>query len=443
MSCTQTNGIQNASQVDVSIGLQNSFGTPNYQNIEHINAQTTDPSQGTVTIQTKTRIGAKTNFDVQKTLTNVDKSITIHNTPNQLNTLSQWAFGEPTYSDDLHLELLQIINNNSLNNPKITYSVVATAETVKLIKNDTSTGVSVATDLASVNLPTAISGVITAINAVTGFSATQLIGSATTQWNFVGTVALEVYGIVPATTTQSTEAQISIYSPLSNCPKFATLIHTLFKDNTTEKEYRADVDCLVQSMNITLPKDDTSTIEISYLASKNLDVPSVSIGTPKPNDTATLYKSSEGLYDITLGEYQFPTITEVSSSLTLTNNPDKGWKGNQLNTGISSFMYESQINAYLTKEIYTYITNSYETNIESESYIPTIMRILNQQFVDETNSIPYQFMYIIPRAKITQAPTFTVEAGATIPFPFTIQATDTAETTDFRSLYFVVIHKKI
>lgn len=443
MPCTQTNGIQNASQVDISIGIQTEFGTPNLTDIQHINAQTTDPSQGTVTIQQKKRVGAKTNFDVQKTLTTVDKAITLHNTPNQLNTIAQWAFGDPTYSDDLYLELLQVVNNNPLTDPNISYKVVSTADNIKLFKTDTSTGSLVDTELASVDTPTPISGVISAINGVSGFSATQLIGSTASQWDYEGTIALEVYSLVPATMTQSTEAQISIYSPLASCPKFATIIHTLFKDNTAETDYRADEDCLVQSMNIALPKDDTSSIEISYLASKNVGVESANIGTPKPNDTATLYKSSEGLYDITLGQYQFPTITEVSSNLTLTNNPDKGWRGNQLNTGISEFMYESQINSYLTKEIYDYITNSYETNIERESYIPTIMRILNQQFVDDTNSIQYQFMYIIPRAKVTQTPTFTVEAGATIPFPFTIQATDTAETEDFRSLYFVVIHKKV
>lgn len=405
--------IQNSSNVKISAAFQTDFTTPDYTGQTELSARTADPSQGNVEFQSSGAIGQVAPVDVAAVSTTVEKSITLNNMPVQLNMLAQLAFGAPTVND-APANLVSIGFRGSQN-------VRLTAAADKLSFEQSANGTDY-TEIFNVALPATIAAVITAVNAQDGWFANLLYGAGTANWSWEGTMPLQEITLVPASPVTGTSAKIRVFTPLKQCPEYWTILYKMFAGNTALESYRADIGAQAIGFNIAMPRGGFSTVEIPYIAYKNISVDKADVpNPPAPMDRRGQYRSAPELYRIFLAGQSFPEIAEVSAQMTLQNNPEKSWDTTQLATGVTKYDLQLQVNGFLSNALYTLITSAYQATNADDSSLPTIIAITHPQYADPVNAIPYMFGFIMPKAKVSQAPNMQVEEGALIPCNFAMQ----------------------
>lgn len=404
--------IQNSSNVKISAAFQTDFTTPNYTDQTELSARSANPSPGNVQFESSPTIGQVVPVDWAPVSTTVEKSITLNNMPVQLNMLAQLAFGAPTVNDAP--ANLVSIGFRGLQNVRLT------AAADKLSFEQSANGTDY-TEIFNVALPATIAAVITAVNAQDGWFANLIYGTDTVNWSWEGTMPLQEITLVPASPVTGTSAKIRVFTPLKQCPEYWTILYKMFAGNTALESYRADIGAQATGFNIAMPRGGFSTVEIPYIAYKNISVDKADVpNPPAPMDRSGQYRSAPDLYQIFLAGQTFEEITEVSAQMTFQNNPEKSWDTTQLATGVTKYELQLQINAFFAHSLYQQILNTYQATEESESYLPVIIAVKHPQYADPVNAIPYMFGFLIPKAKITQAPEFQVEDGL-IPCNFAMQ----------------------
>lgn len=405
--------IQNSSNVKISAAFQMDFTTANYTDQTELSARSANPSPGNVEFQSSMAIGQVAPVDVMPVSTTVEKSITLNNMPVQLNMLAQWAFGAPTVND-VPANLVSI-GFRGLQNVRLT------AAADKLSFEQSANGTDY-TEIFNVALPATIAAVITAVNAQDGWFANPVYGAGTANWSWEGTMPLQEITLVPASPVTGTSAKIRVFTPLKQCPEYWTILYKMFAGNTALESYRADIGAQVTGFNIAMPSGGPSTVEIPYIAYKNVSVDKADVpNPPAPMDRHGQYHSNPGLYRMFLAGHSFPEITEVSAQITLQNNPTKSWDTTQLATGVTNYDTQIQVNANVTHDLQQLILSTYQATDAKDSYLPVIIPITHQQYADPVNAIPYMFGFIIPKAKVSQAPDMQFEAPSLLPMNFGLQ----------------------
>ena len=415
MTSTCNSSIENASNVKVMAGLQVNQTDPATK-LKFISGKSANVGPGTISFSVEKEIGSDAPADIVSTLIDINKSVTWLNRPNQLNLIARWVFGEPIFMEGAPTAMLYITSNIGEQ-----ARINATVDTFKIEKSVDGTTWA---EVLSVPLPATIEAVIIAINAETGFFATSLYGDITANYSFEdGIIVLSGADLVPAAPYASSTAILSIFKPLSGCPGYMSFLYKLFA-NSDVSEYTEDIGAQALSMSIDLPKDGTSTVVTPYFALDNIPVEAADVpAVIDPSDTVPPYKGAKGLYNLILGNTQYPTIDTVAWLYTNNTSSVKNWYGNQMATAPKSFDASLQITAWLEYKFYQEIVSLYTATEEDKSYIPTLMYVVNQLLVDGLNKVPYLFGSLYPKGKISAAPELTVEADSDIPCNFTISPT--------------------
>lgn len=431
MSVNDYSTIENAADIRVSGGLQTNFSTPSNE-LRYLSVSSANPGPGTVQFQTATAIGQKGVSDVVKTLTNVEKSLTFLNKPNQLKLLSQWTFGEHIFESAP--SVLIYISSQDMDTTRVN----STKDSFKIEKS-LDEGTTWTEILLSVSLPANVSEIITAINTLPTYHAEVIYGDASENYSFEGILNLTLADLIPATPYGSSDAVLSIFKPMNGAPKQMSFLYELFSGSNNVM-YREDIGAMLTSMSIEMPKDGLSTLAMQYFAKENIAVKQVNVPVPiTKSDMGAQYKGSEGLYNLILGNKKYPTIDSVAWSFTNNTTVLKGWAGNQIATAPKNYASQMQVNAWLEQGLYNDIVSLYEARVEQESFIPALMYVLNQQYADAELKIPYMFGTIYPKAKISAAPELTVEAASDIPCNFTLTPTELGTGVSGESLLFFTI----
>lgn len=422
--------IQSAANVDVSLALQTDYETPNTISLEHGITQSADASPGNVDIQGVNVIGKDTVHELMSTQTTVDKTVKFLNTPIQLRKLAEWVFGSPVNDVAAPLALM-VVGCEGSPFARLT----ANASEITLEVSVDGTTYTTAGTIVLATYPT-VSKVVEEINKITGWNADLFYGKTTQNFTFAGSVDIYKSTLVPATTETSTVAKLAVFEPKIQDPKYMTIAYKLFKNSVPV--WGIDIGALVKTLTLSMGRAAPSSVEIGFIAREHIYLETAPAD-PAPADTSKSYKFGKGLYSIRQGGYRFFAISEVSFTHTNTTAEEKNWEGYQMETGISMYETESQIQGFLEKEMYDWVVDKYSSNQALGSSFGVMIRVINEELVDKTNEIPFSYGISYPSAMVSAAPQLQVEAAGTISCPYTIKPTTFG--IDIGALQFAVIYK--